>query len=61
MKTREKTEFVKYDFLKNGHNCVECQPYIKGEMLKAGCLTECRSDSSKRGGDAFHIAGCQNQ
>lgn len=57
---REKTVFAEDDILKDEHNCGECQPLIKGEMLKAGCLIGCRPDSSKRGGDAFHIAGCHN-
>lgn len=46
---REKAEIIKGDITKQGHNCGWCQPYIEGELVKAGCLVDCRPDTSKRG------------
>ena len=47
-------------FNEKGHNCFECQPYVKGERLFKGCLPECRPDHKVRLGDAFHQQGCPN-
>ena len=54
----EKDYVAEIDIEKEGHNCGECQPLIKGERIYKGCLEGCRPDSSKRGGDAFHMEGC---
>jgi hypothetical protein len=61
MKYRTKDSIAEKDVLNNsGHNCLECQPFIKGEKVFKGCLEGCRPDWKFRFGDAFHESGCPN-
>jgi len=61
MKYRIKDEVVKKNILTpGGHNCFECQPYVKEERLFRGCLFGCRPDHTIRLGDDWHMQGCPN-